>query len=120
MSEKLSMGNPEVKAIVRAAFPEYRGRKVRLEVTTKTIDVRSWWDGGSRDYFGFVRFDGETVLTPSAHPMFDRQYEGLDRVDFPAHVVCVRHTIFCGKDCGITIYTRPAGYMTRERQITAA
>lgn len=95
---------PLIQGICRAAFPNYSGRMFKLRVQ-ETVDVRSYWDGGSRDYFAFVdlatlRASGEL---PSMHPAFDPHYRGSDAVAIPDGFACVRHSIFCGKDTGLTI-----------------
>lgn len=89
--------------IVSVAFPSYRGRKVKLHVTD-TIDVRSSWAGGSRDYFVFVRLDNYGVFRVPQQSAFDVKIQGADAAGIPNGAVCVEHTIFCGKDHGITIH----------------
>jgi hypothetical protein len=90
-------------SIVRSAYPEYRGKKVCIEIRDYPIDVRSYWDGGSRDYFVFVNLatmERAPVPTQSA---FDPKLEGSDSVQLPQGFACVRRSIFCGKDHGIAI-----------------
>ena len=97
----------EVKGIVQAAYPGYRGRRVTLEAD-ETLDVRSYWDGGSRDYFVFVRLaDRKTLAMPPQSP-YDRQIRGAEVAPIPPGFVCVEKSIFCGKDVGITIHVNPA------------
>lgn len=101
-----------VKDIVSKAIPGYTGRKYKLE-TAESVDVRSYWDGGSRDYFAFVRVTGEGVSEPYQVPQqsaFDRPLAGADSVklDSVPGLVCVRHTIFQGKDLGVTLMVHPS------------
>lgn len=62
----------DIKRIVKTAFPDYRGRKIKL--TTGTIPQRldSYWDSGHRDYWAFVRLADMAVLdVHSNHPAFE-------------------------------------------------
>jgi hypothetical protein len=42
-----------------------------------------------------------------AQSAFDKQIAGADAVNLPAGFVCVQHSIFCGKDTGVTIHVHP-------------
>lgn len=90
-------------AIVRAAYPGYHGRKFKIEVSDDPIDVRSYWDGGSRDYFVFVDLKSMRAAAMPAQSAFDPKIAGAESVKLPADFACVQHSIFCGKDSGITI-----------------
>ena len=90
-------------AIVRAAYPGYRGRKFKIEVSDNPIDVRSYWNGGSRDYFVFVDLRSMRAAAMPAQSAFDPKIAGAESVKLPADFACVQHSIFCGKDSGITI-----------------
>lgn len=96
-----------VERIIKASFPDYRGKKVQIKVSQGAIDTRSYWDGGSRDYFTFVNLASMQSLAVPAQSAFDRPVAGADSVMLPAGFVCVRHSIFCGKDAGITILVHP-------------
>lgn len=99
---------PEVKAVGLAAFPTYKGRSFKLLVTDGPINVRSCWDGGSRDYYAFVNLAtleaSQTVPTQST---FDKPIAGADSVSLPDGFACVEHSIFCGKDMGLIITVGP-------------
>jgi hypothetical protein len=117
MSTVYLTGNePLVRKIANVAFPNYTGKAFKLQ-SAETVDVRSYWDGGSRDYYAFVQLTGEgdsvTVKRGMEVPqqsMFDKQIAGADSVklDSVPGLVCVRHTYFCGKDMGITIMLHPS------------
>ena len=96
-----------VARIIQAAFPEYRGRKVRIQAQEYPLNVKSSWDGGSRDYFVFVNLSTLERAAMPAQSAFDRQIEGADKVMLPENIACVEHSIFCGKDVGITIHVNP-------------
>jgi hypothetical protein len=97
------------KRLAKAAYPSYRGRKIKVQPISPehTIDVRSYWDGGSRDYFAFVNLaTGEVSSQVPAQSAYDRQIGGADRVSLPRGIACVQHTIFCGKDLGLRLIVR--------------
>lgn len=95
------------KAIVKAAFPSYRGRKIKVSEHAKnSVRTNSYWDGGSRDTFVVV-----TLATLRARPI-----AGINPLNPPDNwrdatviepgTVIVEHSIFCGKDVGCRIHIR--------------
>lgn len=100
--------DPFLRSIIAAAFPGYTGRKVKIETAYPNMSLRSYWDGGSRDYYTAVRLaDLRAVEIPAQSP-FDAPIKGIDQTTIPPGVVIVQHAIFCGKDMGITIHVLPA------------
>ena len=98
----------EIIAITRAAFPKYNGRKYSLENSGRPVNIKSYWDGGSRDYFAIVNLETKKILPiPQNGTMFDGGKIAHDGVVVPAGYVIVRHSIFMGKDSGITLYVDP-------------
>jgi hypothetical protein len=93
--------------VALTAYPGYTGKKFQIKVLESTIDVRSYWDGGSRDYYTFVRLDTMAVMPIPQQSAFDKQVVGADSVQLIPGMVCVKHSIFCGKDMGLTIYVHP-------------
>lgn len=91
------------QGIVAAAYPSYRGRKFRITISDDPIDVRSYWDGGSRDYFVFVDLSTMRAAEVPTQSAFDPKINGAQSVKLPDGFACVEHSIFCGKDAGITI-----------------
>lgn len=104
---KIYTNHPDVKKIALAAYPDYSGKKFSVQVSNHPIDVRSYWDGGSRDYFVFLRLDNMKTWEMPQQSMNDVKVEGADRVSLVPGMVCVEHTYFCGKDIGITIHVHP-------------
>lgn len=93
-----------VKKIAKLAFPDYKGRKFFLETVSSPIDVRSYWDGGSRDYFNFIRLDTLSCFGEiPAQSINDKPMINADNVILPEGLACVRHSYFCGKDSGLTV-----------------
>jgi len=97
----------EVKKIAKIAFPDYNGRKFKVEVTTNPIDVRSYCEGGSRDHYVFVRLDTFETFEMGQQSAYDPIISGADSVQLIPGLICVEHSYFCGKDSGITIYVHP-------------
>jgi len=103
----------DVIAVAKKAYPDYNGRKFRVEVCPEyegkyTIDVRSSWEGGSRNYFTFLRLDTGNTMEVPAQSAFDAKIKGADSVALVPGLVCVEHSYFCGKDMGIRIHIHPA------------
>lgn len=97
-----------IKSLVSKAYPNYSGRKFRLQVSEDSLDVRSYWDEGSREYFTFANLaTGEVSSAVPAQSAYDRKISGADSVELPTGFACIKHAIFCGHDTGITIIVRP-------------
>jgi hypothetical protein len=109
MTERIAVSKTDatIARILRATYPDYRGRKIFIVPQTYPLDVKSYWEGGSRSFFQFLNLATfETAVVP-AQSGFDRQIVGADSVTLPVGIACVEHCIFCGKDCGIRIHVNP-------------
>ena len=103
--------------IIKAAFPDYRGNKIRITVQAAVnITANNYWSGGSRTYLAFVNLETlESVTLPTQGP-FDRKVRQVFQtqvaedgsLQLPHNVVCVAHEYFCGKDIRIFISVSPA------------
>jgi hypothetical protein len=102
--QKLSTASPLVKRVLAATFPEYRGRKVKARLWTGPRRLENYWDGGTRSYYVAIRIEDGAVADFGTDNPFVRSTH--DPVDLPAGVLLVEHSIFCGKDMGITIWAR--------------
>ena len=101
--------NEQVVSIVRAAFPDYKGRKFAVMVLDGPFSVRSYWSGGSRNFYNFVRLGDLKVFGEiPQQSMFDRAIPGADKVTLVPGLVCVRHVLFCGKDMGCEVMVHPS------------
>lgn len=102
-SIKISKLDAFAKSLVKDSFPDYKGRKFSVR-STDSVDITSFWDGGSRSTFTAVDLaTGRTVNLPE-------QAYGAARSParmIPYNIVIIEHAIFCGKDCGITFHVRP-------------
>lgn len=103
----VSKTDPTVARILLATYPDYRGRKIRIVPQTYPLNVRSYWEGGSRTYFMFLDLATFKTAPMPAQSAFDKPVQGADAVTLPVGIACVTHSIFCGKDTGITIYVHP-------------
>ena len=105
--DSLKVTRKQAKPILDATFPTYNGRKVTLRFceTMRLFDLN--WSGGTRSQYAFISSTGDTYL-PSyrAIPPWDNKDEGAT-VTLQLGLAVVEHSIFCGKDCGITIYLHP-------------
>lgn len=99
--------NDAVKALGRAAFPEYRGRMYQAIITEDPISLNSHWDGGSRDYFVLINSRAQRAQAPQSGTMFDGPLSTPPKVAPTPDLVIVKHSIFCGKDYGLTFYIHP-------------
>jgi hypothetical protein len=98
----------EIKAMVTRCYPDYAGRKFRIAAQVNPLNVASYWDGGSRDYFAFYCLTTGKVVPVPAQSAYDKKLPGADRVMLPDGIVCIERSFFCGKDIGITVHVNPA------------
>jgi hypothetical protein len=97
-----------VKRIALAAFPGYKGRSFELRSIAHPMDLRDSWEGGSRNYYRFVRLADLAVSGEvPAQSAFDTRVAGLESVTVPPGFACVQHCIFCGKDLGLRVHANP-------------
>ena len=110
MSQTVYIDSPDdfLRRIASATFPDYAGRTFKLCVSDAPLNCASYWDGGSRSYFRFLNLS--TLAVSDEVPVqsaFDTPVRGLDSVQLPPGFACVEHSIFCGKDTGLTIHIQP-------------
>lgn len=104
-SVPVSRSDRRVKAILRATFPNYRGRKVRVALFDRPLYLDLSWSGGTRDSVALIDFtNGRIGHLRCPSPWARGAY---DPVDCPPGALLVVHSIFCGVDSGVTIYVRP-------------
>ena len=101
--------NESIDRIIKATYPSYSGRTIKVDITDKPINTRSdsYWSGGSRTYRTFLELATFRSMPVPPQSAFDPRIEGSDSVAMPLGYVCVEHTILCGDDLGITIIARP-------------
>lgn len=96
----------EVDGIIKATFPDYKGRKVYVQCDYIPKSLDSYWNEGHRDYFSFYNMaDGRTYLVHSNHPGFEpNQPRNLSSL--PLGVLLVRRT-YSGCNQYVTIFCNP-------------
>lgn len=99
-----------VRAIALAAFPAYRGRTFSIRAAESVSLHGTYWDGGSRNSYALVDADGRTAkaLPHYAPPQFGGPREVVTVTLPEAGGFIVEHSIFCGRDHGLTVYAHPS------------
>ena len=98
----MHVNNEKVKKIAKVAFPDYSGRKFKIEPLNFPIEFSSYWDGGSRNYYVLLRLDNYEILP--IENTWSNPFGRVNIPELPYGIILVEHTIFCGKDLGITIF----------------
>lgn len=94
---------PEIRRMVDCCFPDYCGKKFKVS-TDIPRKLDSYWDGGSKTSFAFYDpATGTKIPVANNHPFFERQNPN-ELPELPKGIILVAHSIFCGKDMGITFY----------------
>jgi hypothetical protein len=97
--------HPDIVRLAQRAFPDYNGKKFEIKVATHPINCSSYWSGGTRSFFRFMRLSDEQVTNEMPQQSaFDPTVKGLDSVTLVPGLICLEHCLFCGKDMGIRIY----------------
>lgn len=107
MSQTMKLNKAQVRDILKATFPEYRGRKFKVEFTPTVTFHDTNWGGGSKNTYVAITSYGRGVARLRVPAPWLNTIEGETK-DLPPDVLIVMHTIFCGKDLGITIYAHPS------------
>ena len=95
----------KTKDLVRLAFPEYRGRKIYEQIATRPVDVTSFWDGGSRDWFVMIDLrDGRIVKIPQNGTPYDGGRMMPNGVTVPSWGAIVRRSVIQGQNGGVTVF----------------
>lgn len=108
MADAIHIHRDQVPAALRAG---YEGRKFKA-IATESVHIPAdagLWEGGSRTVYTCIELaTGESV----AHPMTDSApwHPGRNnvRIALAPGFAIVAHSLFCGKDCGLTYYVHPA------------
>lgn len=97
-----------VRAIILAAFPDYRGRTFSWEAKERLHLSPTYWDGGTRYSYSIVQLStGRAIGVPNQPPP---QFGGPDpngNIEMKPDFAIVEHVIFCGRDLGCRIYVHP-------------
>lgn len=104
MSTSHKLTKKDVKELVAKTYPDYTGRKFRLEIQSSYL-MENYWDGGSRHYVVAVTLDGDVQEAQRFNPMNDQRAHAEFKL--PDDIMLVEHTIFCGRDCGLSFIVSP-------------
>jgi len=98
----LDANDPLAKKLAHASFPDYNGRKFKVRIVPEgtDIDITSYWDGGSRDYFAVVNL--VTMRSVPVPQNGDPNTKRLHPIKIHENMCVVEHAIFMGKDAGLT------------------
>ena len=108
--------------LVKIAFPEYKGRKIRVTDGARTYVGNTCWDGGTKsDYVAINLATGQTCGMPRSAST-PREMGGTAPDDYmvvPAGFALVEHAFFCGRDTGCTVtFGAPPALATGETRRT--
>lgn len=97
----MNISKKEALPFLRCSFPEYAGRKFKMEFVESVWFHNTNWSGGSKNEYAAIGSNGSSVLN-APHP-FRNTVENTELKMRP-DVCIVKHAFCCGQDCGITIY----------------
>lgn len=89
----------------------YDGKKFKAHVCEQmTIPMTAGlWDGGSRDKYSVIRLVDGAEISPISHNAAPWNSERRDvTVQLEPGIAVVEHSMFCGKDMGLTFYVHPS------------
>jgi len=105
MKTAMKLKKSDVKEMLALTFPDYTGRKFSLVLTHTVTFFDMNWGGGSRNVYKCVNTAQQTAQVPAPAPWVN-PLEGMT-VELPLDTLVAEHSVFCGKDLGITFYMRP-------------
>jgi len=94
--------DPMAMKLAHASFPDYQGRKFKVNVVPEgtSIDVTSYWQDGSRDYYAILNLS--TMRSMQVPQNGDPHTKRIAPVKIHENMCVVQHSIFVGKDAGLT------------------
>lgn len=99
---------PEVKQLIKRAFPKFNGRRISVEMFRGPMSLASYWSGGYRDYYAVLPLDparSNAVLTaPQNGTPFDAGEMKLSALPEDCAVVCLH----AGPHESVTVYVNQA------------
>jgi len=100
----------QVRPVVRATFPDYRGKKFQV-VAAESVTLHDLnWSGGSRSSYRACTLTGAPLGGADKYQMMAPWDNPAERQTLPIlpGACVVEHCIFCGQDMGLRIYVHPA------------
>lgn len=95
----------QIRAIAKATFNP-RGRKFRI-VERRSYTMENYWDGGTREYAVALDLATGETREPSTLTTNPMRSQAHAEFEIPQGIGILVHGIYCGKDCGITLYVPP-------------
>lgn len=110
---KISKSNPTIKRVITACFPQWKGRKIRVEARTSHTE---YLEGGGTYYelVNYVFADRMALPLPRCSVSMPKREFAI----VAGSVIVIKGT-FCGKDAGITILVAPIDAMILDVANTA-
>ena len=96
-----------LQTIKNGTFPEYNGKKFKIETVDETFQMNNYWSGGTRSFYSVVELETGKVLNPDNSTNNPFNKIAHETYGLPIGCVLVEHSIFCGKDMGLTFHIRP-------------
>jgi len=93
---------------MQQCFPDYSGRKFRIEVTDREFEAVSYWSGGSKESYCFINTAGNCLRVPDQEHPYMQHYKDNRQVKLAPGLACVKHIYFCGHDMGLTLMLHPS------------
>lgn len=97
----------QVPAQLRGSYSGKQFKAIVTESMTIPADA-GLWSGGSRDTFRVVRLSDGATIEPVNHNAAPWGERSEKRIQLEPGIAVVEHSIFCGKDTGLTFYVHPA------------
>lgn len=108
MSNSIVVEMRDVKPIANIAFPDYSGRKARIDIresySYNTSDLN--WSGGSKTSVVALKWNGTSFNKVELPPIFFLSKDSYSG-DIPLDGMLVEHVQFCGTDLGLRFVVHP-------------
>ena len=107
MTTTITVRKAEVAELLAAAFPEYRGRKFKVEIA-ETVWVDRMGGGGSYAEIIAIYLDHDTREWRGVKPTLSEMEAPCGYIATKPHLIYAVHEMFCGKDAGVTFHLHPS------------
>ena len=98
-----------VREILKATFPDYKGRKFFMDDSGKVQFYDTNWGGGTRNYYTAIDLRGGKVQPMTDFAPWANPAEGKT-VEIPEGFAVVRRAYFQGVEVGVTIHVKTGGH----------
>jgi hypothetical protein len=106
--DPIKLNKEQARPFLKITFPDYKGKKFMLRKSEKYY-MNNYWDGGTRDYVMGIMIQDGIMKSFVPDNSTSNPFKGASHADFeiPLNVIMVEHSIFCGKDVGISLIVHP-------------